>query len=140
MNGWEPSTVTRELTVQLVAPGDSNIALPVVLHYDVIDPYAVHATFRTGQGDGVSWVFARELLTLGVHRPSGDGDVRVWPSWSAGAEVVFIGLTSPDGEALLQAPIRALVDFLGRTYALCRQGQERGHLDLDGAIEALLSA
>src|SRR4026208_2223438 len=106
MNGWAPTTVTREVTVQLVAPGDGSVSLPVVLHYDVVDPYAVHATFRTGQGGGVSWVFARELLALGVHRPSGDGDVRVWPSWSSGAEVVFIGLTSPDGEALLQAPTR----------------------------------
>ena len=140
MNGWEPSTVTRELTVQLVAPGDGSISLPVVLHYDLADPYAVHATFRTGQGDGVSWVFARVLLTLGVPRPAGDGDVRVGPSWSAGAEVIFIGLTSPDGEALLQAPTRQLVDFLGRTYALCAQGQEREHLDVDGAIEALLTA
>jgi hypothetical protein len=112
----------------------------VVLHYDVSDPYAVHATFRTGQGEGVSWVFARELLTLGVHRPSGDGDVRVWPSWSSGAEVVFIGLTSPDGEALLQAPTRDLVDFLGRTYALCAQGQEEQHLDVDSAIQALLAS
>ena len=139
MNGWEPSTVTRELTVQLVAPGNGSISLPVVLHYDLADTYAVNATFRTGQGDGVSLVFARELLTLGVHRPAGDGDVRVWPSWSAGAEVIFIGLTSPDGEALLQAPTRQLVDFLGRTYALCAQGQEREHLDVDGAIEALLT-
>ena len=140
MNGWEPSTVTRELTVQLVAPGDGSISLPVVMHYDLADPYAVHATFRTGQGEGVSWVFARELLTLGVHRPIGDGDVRVWPSWSSGSEVVFIGLTSPDGEALLQAPTRALVDFLGRTYSVCAQGQEDQHLDLDRAIEALLAS
>ncbi|HEX6921073.1 MAG TPA: SsgA family sporulation/cell division regulator [Actinomycetes bacterium] len=135
-----PSTVTRELTVQLVAPGDGSVSLPVVFHYDTEDPYAVHANFRTGQGDGVSWVFARELLTLGVNHPSGDGDVRVWPSWSAGAEVVFIGLTSPDGEALLQASTRELVDFLGRTYALCPQGQEREHLDVDRAIEALLAS
>lgn len=140
MNSWQPSTVTRELTVHLVAPGDGNVALPVVLHYDVADPYAVLATFRTGQGDGVSWVFARELLTLGVHRPAGDGDVRVWPSWSAGSEVVVIGLTSPDGEALLQAPVRQLVDFLGRTYSLCPQGREERHLDWDAAIEALLTA
>ena len=140
MNGWEPSTVTRELTVQLVAPGDGSISLPVVMHYDLADPYAVHATFRTGQGDGVSWVFARELLTVGVHRPTGDGDVRVWPSWSSGSEVVFIGLTSPDGEALLQAPTRGLVDFLGRTYTVCAQGQEDQHLDLDRAIEALLAS
>jgi hypothetical protein len=139
MHGWAATTVTRELTVQLVAPGDGSVTLPVILHYDVADPYAVHATFRTGEGDGVAWVFARELLTTGVHRPSGEGDVRVWPSWSSGTEVVFVGLTSPDGEALLQAPTRALVDFLGRTYALCPQGQEHRHLDLDGAIDALLT-
>ncbi len=140
MKGWVPSTVTRELIVQLVSPGDGGISLPVVMHYDTEDPYAVHATFRTGQGDGVSWVFARELLTTGVHRPAGDGDVRVWPSWSAGAEVVFIGLTSPDGEALLQASSRELVDFLGRSYALCPQGEELNHLDVDRAIEALLTS
>lgn len=140
MNGREPSAVTREMSVQLVAPGDGSVSLPVVLHYDVSDPYAVHATFRTGQGDGVAWVFARDLLTVGVHRPSGDGDVRVWPSWSAGAEVVFIGLTSPDGEALLQAHTSALVDFLGRTYAICPQGQEQQHVDVDAAIEALLAS
>ena len=139
MNGWAPTTVTREMTVQLVAPGDGSVSLPVVLHYDVADPYAVHATFRTGQGEGVSWVFARELLTRGVHRASGDGDVRVWPSWSSGSEVVFVGLTSPDGEALLQATTRDLVDFLARTYALCPEGSEHDHLDLDGAIEALLT-
>jgi hypothetical protein len=140
MNGWVPTTVTRELTVQLVAPGAGSVALPVVLHYDTADPYAVHATFRTGRGDGVSWVFARELLTLGVHRPAGDGDVRVWPSWSAGSEVIFIGLASPDGEALLQAPTRELTDFLGSSYSLCPQGQEREHLDVDSAIEALLAS
>ncbi len=140
MNSWVPTTVTRELNVQLVAPGNGNVSLAVVLHYDIADPYAVHATFRTGQGDGVSWVFARELLTLGVHRATGDGDVRVWPSWSSGAEVVFIGLTSPDGEALLQAPTRDLVDFLGHTYTLCSQGQETDHLDIDSAIESLLTS
>src|SRR4051795_13355679 len=140
MNGWAPSTVTREVMVQLVAPGDGSVSLPVVLHYDTADPYAVHATFRTGQGDGVSWVFARELLTMGVQRPAGDGDVRVWPSWTGGSEVVFIGLTSPDGEALLQAPTRDTVDFLGRSYALCPEGQERSHLDLDRAIQVLLAS
>jgi sporulation and cell division protein SsgA len=140
MNGWASSTVTREVMVQLVAPGDGNVSLPVVLHYDTSDPYAVHATFRTGQGDGVSWVFARELLTVGVQRPAGDGDVRVWPSWSGGNEIVFIGLTSPDGEALLQAPTRELVDFLGRTYGLCPEGQEHNKLDLDRAIQVLLAS
>jgi hypothetical protein len=140
MNSWAPTTVTREVTVQLVAPGDGSVALPVILHYDVADPYAVHATFRTGHGDGVSWVFARELLTLGIHHPAGDGDVRVWPSWSSGSEVIFIGLTSPDGEALLQAPTRELADFLGRSFAVCPTGEEIMHLDVDAAITALLAS
>ena len=140
MNGWAPSTITREVMVQLVAPGDGRVSLPVVLHYDTADPYAVHATFRTGQGEGVSWVFARELLTLGVHQQCGEGDVRVWPSWGDGSEVVFIGLTSPDGEALLQASTKELVDFLARSYSLCPQGQERDYLDVDHAIEVLLTS
>jgi Streptomyces sporulation and cell division protein, SsgA len=135
-----PTTVTRELTAQLVIPEDDSVSCPVVLHYDIADPYAVRATFDTGEGDGVSWVFARELLTLGVHRPAGDGDVHVWPSRASGSEIVFIGLASPNGEALLQASIAELVDFLGRSYSLCPQGKEGEHLDVDGAIEALLAS
>jgi hypothetical protein len=138
MNGWEPSTVTRELTVQLVAPGDGSISLPVVLHYDLADPYAVHATFRTGQGDGVSWVFARELLTLGVHRPAGDGDVRVWPA-SATADVLFLHLRAPSGEALFELSRATLSAFLRETEVLVPAGSEAAALDLDDELAALLS-
>jgi hypothetical protein len=141
MQGWAPATATREVQVNLVAPGDGTaVPLPMVLHYDANDPFAVHATFRTGRGEGVSWVFARELLTLGVHRPTGEGDVRVWPSSVQGTEVVYIGLNSPDGEALLQAPAAAVVDFLGRSYAIVPHGSERDHLDVDRVIEALLAS
>ena len=102
MQRWAPVTATREVQVELVAPGEGTVVpLPMVLHYDSADPFAVQATFRTGKGEGVCWVFARDLLTLGVHRPTGDGDVRVWPSSAGGREVVYIGLNSPDGEALL---------------------------------------
>lgn len=139
MNGRSQSTVTRELTVQLVTAGEGSVSLAAIMHYDVADPFAVQATFRTGQGDGVCWVFARELLTTGIHQPTGEGDVRVWPSWNAGTEVSFIALTSPDGEALLQARTRDLVEFLGCSYSLCAQGQELGHLDVDRAIAALLT-
>ena len=66
--------------------------------------------------------------------------MRVWPSWGNGSEIVFIGLTSPDGEALLQASTKELVDFLARSYALCPQGQERDYLDVDRAIEVLLTS
>jgi Streptomyces sporulation and cell division protein, SsgA len=137
---WAPTTVTRGLTVQLVAPEGDRIPLPVVLHYDTADPYAVRATFCNGADDGVSWVFARELLTFGVLHSDGEGDVRVWPSWIAGSDVMFIALARPNGEALLQAPSRGLVDFLTCSYSLCPQGQESEHLDVDGTIEALLAS
>jgi hypothetical protein len=140
MQRWAPATATREIGVQLVAPGEGTVPLPMVLHYDSADPFAVHATFRTGKGEGVSWVFARDLLTLGVHRPTGEGDVRVWPSSSSGSEVVFIGLNSPDGEALLQAPAASVIDFLGRSYAIVPHGRERDYLDVDRVIESLLAS
>lgn len=141
MQRWAPVTATREVQVQLVAPDEGAVVpLPMVLHYDSADPFAVHATFRTGKGEGVSWVFARDLLTLGVHRPTGDGDVRVWPSSTGGREVVYIGLNSPDGEALLEAPSAAVIDFLGRSYAIVAHGKECDYLDVDGVIEALLAS
>lgn len=140
MMGWVPTTVTHALTGHLVVPEDESVALPVVFHYDIADPYAVQAIFCTGQGNGVSWVFARELLTLGVHRPAGRGDVHVWLSWSGGYEVIFIGLTSPNGEALLQAPASEVRNFLDHSYSLCPRGQELEHLDVDAAIEALLAS
>jgi hypothetical protein len=141
MQRWAPVTATREVQVELVAPGEGTVVpLPMVLHYDSADPFAVQATFRTGKGEGVCWVFARELLTLGVHRPTGDGDVRVWPSLAGGREVVYIGLNSPDGEALLQAPSAAVIDFLGRSYAIVAHGKERDYLDVDRVIEALLAS
>ncbi len=75
------------------------------LRYDTADPYAVHATFHTGAEETVEWVFARDLLAEACTGP-GTGDVRVWPSRSHGQGVVCIALSSPEGEALLEAPAR----------------------------------
>lgn len=140
MIGRPSATVTCELALQLVVPGDAAVPLPVALRYDSRDPYAVHATFRTGHGDGVEWVFARELLASGTERLVGEGDVRVWPDSQSGAEVVFVALTSPDGEALLAAPAGELAHFVRRTYALVPEGMESRHLDVDSTITALLAS
>lgn len=137
MNGRAPSTVTCDLDLRLVGTGDSSLAVPVELRYDSNDPYAVHATFRTGD-DHVSWVFARELLADGLRYPCGDGDVRVWPARERGRGVVFVGLSSPDGAALLEAPARSLLAFLEQTYTAVPHGTESAHLDIDGAVTRLL--
>jgi hypothetical protein len=141
MNSRPFATVQHELDVRLVVPGNASVALPVTLRYDSADPYAVHALFRTGHGDGVAWVFARDTLASGVGTPTGEGDVRVWPGGvsSDGDEVVHISLSSPDGHALLEAPVAALTAFLMRTYALVPQGGESAHLDVDSALAALLA-
>jgi hypothetical protein len=84
-------------------------------------------------------VFARELLTAGLHRPAGIGDVQLWPCRSHGLDVVCIALTSPEGEALLHAPARTLKAFLERTAATVPPDTEHGHLCLDEELSRLLA-
>jgi hypothetical protein len=139
MNGRRTATVTCELAVQLVVPGEGSVPLPVTLSYDASDPYAVHAIFRTGQSEGVEWVFARELLAEGAVGPTGQGDVRVQPASEGDDDIVHISLASPDGEALLAAPAVQLIDFVQRTYELVPIGYESMQLDVDGAISSLLA-
>jgi hypothetical protein len=136
---WTPSTVTRELTVVVLTSDERDVALPLVLHYDVDDPYAVSATFVTGWHDDVIWLFARDLLRLGLNGATGQGDVRVWSSRVDGSELIIIALLSPDGEALLQVEAAEIADFLRATYALCPVGNEDDYLDLDRTLALLLA-
>jgi hypothetical protein len=85
-------------------------------------------------------VFARELLSEGLQRPTGNGDVRVWPSRSHGQGVVCIALSSPEGEALLEAPARALESFLRRTNNAVMPGTEHRFYDLDTELAHLFAA
>ena len=133
------STVTRELILQVVAPIDGPTHVGVAMHYDTADPYAVHAVFRVSPDQQVAWVFARELLSAGLEQQSGDGDVRIWPASHEGHGVVCIALHSPDGEALLRAPVDDLADFLSSAYALCPRGGEPQHLEMDRALDALFA-
>jgi hypothetical protein len=111
------------------------------LRYDVSDPYAVQVAFHTGSGndgDIVEWTFARQLLTDGVTRAVGEGDVRVWPSQTAGQPVVCLSLSSPSGKALFEVPLPDLVEFLTRTYAAVPTGNESQFVDLDAELALLI--
>ena len=123
------TTVSCELHLRLVVSSESSLPVPAGLRYDTADPYAVHATFHTGAEETVEWVFARDLLAEGLHRPTGTGDVRVWPSRSHGQGV----------EALLEAPARALESFLKRTDAAVPPGTEHRHFDLDTELSHILA-
>lgn len=134
------------LTLQLIGPR-SWTDVPAVLGYSSTDPYAVQVSFgevgSTADGDasaegGISWLLGRELLRSGLDRPSGEGDVRIWPSHSA-ADVLFLHLQAPSGEALFELSRGTVAAFLRHTDAMVPPGTEGSMLGLDDELAALLS-
>lgn len=130
--------VEASVHLRLVVADADAVPLPVSLRYSSADPYAVRAVF-SGDGMEVEWVFARDLLRNGLARPVGDGDVHVWPNWGTGRELLMISLTSPDGQAVLEAGADDVRAFLDRTAAVVPDGDESIHLDLDSTLTRLLS-
>ena len=140
----KPSRSSTATTVRAMVPfisGESpNEAFEGELVFDHVDPYAVTMRLDAKSGS-VVWTFARELLADGLYEPIGDGDVQVWPCLSGSGEaVVVIELCSPDGMAMLQAPSRAVHDFVDRTLEVVPEGEETAHLALDDLISQLLTA
>jgi hypothetical protein len=146
MSGSTPGHTCR-LTLQLIGPR-SWTDVPALLCYDAADPYAVRICFgevgATGAGeaevseDGITWLLGRDLLRSGLDRPAGEGDVRIWPSQSA-ADVLFVHLQAPSGEALFEASRATVAAFLRQTDAIVPPGTETSALRLDSELQALLS-
>lgn len=121
----------------LITDADA-VSIPVALKYSKTDPYAVTVAFG-GDGLSVQWVFGRDLLTDGQKQPVGVGDVRVWPGARRDDDTLFISLSSPDGQAVLQAKIADIRGFLNQTYDVIRPGEETKHVDLDAGLAHLLT-
>lgn len=135
-----PVCITQSLRLELIDPNGTATPIQAQLHYDPRDPYAVTSVFHTGHGE-VRWTFGRDLLAEGLYEPAGDGDVHVWPCLDAsGHAVVIIELSSPDGEALVQARTGDLTEFVERMSAAVRPGTESELVDVDAAITAILQA
>lgn len=133
-----PETVTAEIELRLVVPGNPSLPVAADVRYDVADPYAVRVAFHTGGADLVEWTFARQLLTDGVTRPVGEGDVQVWPASNQARPCVNLALSSPSGRALFEVPLANLVEFLSRTYNAVPTGAESEHVDVDAELALLL--
>ncbi|MFI9027377.1 SsgA family sporulation/cell division regulator [Streptomyces sp. NPDC053560] len=133
------TVVERELELGLVLSPERSVAVPARLTYRTDDPYAVHVAFHIGSDAPVNWTFARELLVEGVFRPCGHGDVRVWPTKVEGRSLVCMALSSPDGDALLEAPATAVSAWLERTLRLVPPGTEEEHLGIDKGLRELLA-
>jgi hypothetical protein len=115
--------------------------VPAVLSYEVRDPFAVSIGFgdaAESTDDGITWLLARELLTAGLERPAGDGDVRLWPARTSG-DVLYLHLRAPSGEALFELSRATVAAFLLQTEALVPPGREAAALDVDEQLAALLS-
>ena len=134
------------ITLQLVGP-QSWTEVPALLCYDPTDPFAVRIAFGD-VGDerdlvdvdeaGIAWLVSRELLQSGLDRPSGEGDVRVWPAHGA-TDVLFLHLRAPSGEALFELSRATVAAFVRQTEALVPSGSESAMLSLDEELQALLS-
>jgi hypothetical protein len=88
------------------------------------------------------------LLVEGTFRPCGHGDVRIWPRLAqpsvGGAptgrqSVLCLALTSPGGDALLEAPLATVASWLERCHRLVPPGSELSGLDMEGELAALLA-
>ncbi|TDC67426.1 SsgA family sporulation/cell division regulator [Streptomyces hainanensis] len=130
--------IERELDLQLVLSPERSVPVPARLVYRSDDPYAVHITFHLGSDVPVHWTFARDLLVEGVFRPSGEGDVRVWPAKPAGRNIICLSLRSPDGEALLHVPAVPLSAWLERTLRVVPPGTEGDSGDVEDELRGLL--
>jgi hypothetical protein len=138
----QPTTPVLSQTISLdcVDPWGRNVDVPTTLTYRRTDPYAVTLTFHSGSGD-VEWIVARTLLLQGLAAPSGEGDVKVFPSFDQdGQPIAVLDFSSPDGSLMASACAHELQSFLARTFAVVPIGTENDHLDIDRMIAGLLGS
>jgi hypothetical protein len=134
----EHTVICSPAVFELIAYDAPPVAVKVDLSYHSRDPYAVQASFRTGNGTAVDWVFARDLLHDGLTADSGTGDVRVLPM-ASNPNKVQLELSSPSGHAVFTTSARTLGDFLHRTYEAVPPRTEYDWLDFDMALSHLLN-
>src|SRR4051812_2557639 len=132
------TTISAELGLRLVVPDRTTVPLLATLEYAADDPYALRVAFHVGNDEPVEWIFARELLTVGIVRRVGEGDVNVWPAETRARRLVNISLSSPFGDALFEVPLAPLADFLHQTYEIVPAGREPEFVDIEAELDNLL--
>ena len=106
--------------------GGQSSPLDARFRYSQHDPYAVKVLFLCSERP-VEWTFGRELLIDGVYRPTGIGDVVVWPTLNEESEA-YVAFTvnniSGNNPQIFMAPTREMMLFLDQTLDLVPQGFE----------------
>ncbi|MFE5212371.1 SsgA family sporulation/cell division regulator [Streptomyces sp. NPDC056600] len=122
------------LTCHLVVNQEAATPLSVHLGYDPAEPFGVSVSFPSDENRRTRWVFSRDLLQDGLYEPTGEGDVRVWPSGGCrcgccGSTHARILLQGATGYALLDLPLEPVQHWLDRTWSLVPEGTEESRLD-----------
>ena len=137
------TTVTMQIDAHVVDSLGERHPLIVIMHYAEDQPFAVDATFVAPQrpGDpGVTWTFARDLLSTALDEPVGEGDVHAWPTMGDDhSAVVAMLLMSPDGQALVELSGTGVEEFVHATANLVELGAESADVDFDAMLQSLLS-
>jgi len=134
----EHTVICSPAVFELIAPDAPVVPVKVDLTYHSRDPYAVQASFRTGNGTAVDWVFARDLLQEGLVGPAGTGDVQVQPV-AGNPGKLQLELSSPSGHAVFTTCAQTLGEFLRRTFEAVPPESEYDWLDFDLALSDLLN-
>ncbi|WP_334445586.1 SsgA family sporulation/cell division regulator [Streptomyces stelliscabiei] len=119
-------------------PDYDEVPVRTTLRYTPDDPFAVHIDFPAGVSAddvNVTWAFARALLAEGLDRPTGIGDVHLWPYGSAHT---VVELRSPHGMAMIRFDTPTLRRFLRRSYAVVALGGETLGPAFEGGLASLL--
>jgi len=136
-------TVTMQVDAHVVDSLGERHPLIAVMRYTHEDAYAVDTTFVAPQrpnDPGVTWTFARELLTAARVEPVGEGDVHAWPTTGDDhRQVIALLLMSPDGQALVELSAAGVEQFINATLELVPVGAESSAVDFDQMLESILA-
>ncbi|MEU2950850.1 SsgA family sporulation/cell division regulator [Streptomyces xanthochromogenes] len=136
------SSLCETVFMNLEIDATERIPLVTRLVYETDDPFAVRVRFELQEDVSVTWTIERDLLSQGLAREVGDGDVRVSPQAVDGRreariELAGCGLDGEWGRAVFSAWEPALRDFLDRTYELVPPGEEA--VDVDAFLSQILA-
>jgi hypothetical protein len=135
-------TISTDLVLWLVAPQQTVRPLVARFIYSREDPYAIRVAFRVEQDKLVEWVFARDLLSMGMKSREGLGDVTVWPSSGPGVSgsgrVLNIEISSPFGQAHFEVSVKEISEFLRYTHQIVPAGEESELMDFEDELADLL--
>ncbi|MEU9350347.1 SsgA family sporulation/cell division regulator [Streptomyces griseoloalbus] len=129
------SFVHKTLVVELQAGVADRFPVLAHLSYDPSDPFAVTVVFSHDGRVLARWQLDREMVTEGLVRPVGIGDVRLRPeSRGVGRELrmEFLGEAHGDGgrhHAVVFAWAETIGEFLHETRLMVAPGSEEVRVD-----------